>query len=70
MRRVNVHHKNNDVSARCQLADTVDYNMFRIYTVFSVALPHSFCRRCPLRIFGIIIYGRCCTTVLHRRRCK
>ena len=33
-------------------------------------VPH-FCRRCPLRIFGIMSFGYCTTrTTVHRRGCK
>ena len=34
-----------------------------------ISLPPSFCRRCPLRIFGIMS-SRYCTTVPHRGGCK
>ena len=39
--------------------------MFCKYTVFFIALPPSFCRRCPLRIFEMVFFAYS-TPVLHR----
>ena len=51
------------------MANTILIVCFVNTRFFSIALPPSFCRRCPLRIFGTVFF-RYCTKLVHRGKCK